>query len=214
MVTLSSVAKILHDITNSKSVRRGILGIIDFPKEEIDGIIEYLNFRRMNIPTEPTLEMELEQSKFPVLRELSVIELDFVLMNSINLDGLKNIALAKGGAARGLATIKWDKNLNKFGEVSNLDSALACIFILTTIMFSLVLPFVITLESHVILFTLIFIIFSSPIIYPASIAYDAKERLKKDYLSIIYKRRFSSIIYFYYKKSRIKLKRFIKSMKS
>lgn len=53
---------------------------------------------------------QIEQMKIPYLRDFTVNELDFLLSNNIDLYGMLDIIMAKGGLTRGLAAITWDKS--------------------------------------------------------------------------------------------------------
>ncbi|MDO4643106.1 MAG: hypothetical protein Q4A74_04635 [Cardiobacteriaceae bacterium] len=72
---------------------------------------------------------QLEQRKIPYLKEISVEELDWLLDKGVDLEGILDIVLAKGGKAKGLASIKWNGKEKGYKEESKRTLYIKCFVI-------------------------------------------------------------------------------------
>ena len=162
-------------------VKRGAFGIIRLSKEEIDDTISYLQKRRQGEENTSLLEKQLEQSKYILLQDLSVDELDFLLENGIDLNAFKWIILAKGGLARGLATIRWNANLRKYQEIKIKWKIIAVVLMVMALIYGFLFfmgppLFAPHTRRAYIIFS---ILGTAPAVYPGTVTSTAREKRKE-----------------------------------
>lgn len=100
-------------LLSKKNIKKFLLGELEPTPEELSIIQTYLENIRPKLLQEnkPNLIQQIEQQKVPYLKELSIVELDFLLSKNIQLPELLKIIFAKGGMAKGIAVIEWDDTL-------------------------------------------------------------------------------------------------------
>lgn len=105
--------KLMFSLLSKKNIKKYLLGELEPSTEELDAIQNYLEKVRPKLlqNNQSNLIRQIEQGKVPYLKELSIIELDFLLSKNIELPELLKIIFAKGGMAKGFAVIEWDNNL-------------------------------------------------------------------------------------------------------
>ena len=107
---------LIFSLLSKRNIKKFLLGELDPTSEELSIIQTYLENIRPKLLKEnkPNLIQQIEQQKVPYLKELSIVELDFLLSKNIELPELLKIIFAKGGMAKGFAVIEWDNTLLRY----------------------------------------------------------------------------------------------------
>lgn len=107
---------LIFSLLSKRNIKKFLLGELDPTSEELSIIQTYLENIRPKLLQEnkPNLIQQIEQQKVPYLKELSIVELDFLLSKNIELPELLKIIFAKGGMAKGFAVIEWDNTLLRY----------------------------------------------------------------------------------------------------
>ena len=77
--------------------------------------------------------------KIPYLRDFTFNELDFLLSNNIDLYGMLDIIMAKGGLTRGLAAITWDESKQHYKVRKKIGIEEFLMFFYTAVCFNSIL---------------------------------------------------------------------------
>ncbi len=103
-------------LLSKRNIKKFLLGELEPTSEELSVIQTYLENIRPKLLQEnkSNLIQQIEQQKVPYLKELSIVELDFLLSKNIELPELLKIIFAKGGMAKGFAVIEWDNTLLRY----------------------------------------------------------------------------------------------------
>ncbi|EHM55761.1 hypothetical protein [Cardiobacterium valvarum] len=109
---LNDFLNIFRLIFSRKGAKKYLNGILEPDTDELELIRSYIDDIRpiMIANGSNIISQQIEQMKIPYLRDFTVNELDFLLSNNIDLYGMLDIIIAKGGLTRGLAAITWDEN--------------------------------------------------------------------------------------------------------
>lgn len=107
---------LIFSLLSKRNIKKFLLGELDPTSEELSIIQTYLENIRPKLLQEnkSNLIQQIEQQKIPYLKELSIVELDFLLSKNIELPELLKIIFAKGGMAKGFAVIEWDNTLLRY----------------------------------------------------------------------------------------------------
>ena len=107
---------LIFSLLSKRNIKKFLLGELDPTSEELSIIQTYLENIRPKLLQEDksNLIQQIEQQKVPYLKELSIVELDFLLSKDIELPELLKIIFAKGGMAKGFAVIEWDNTLLRY----------------------------------------------------------------------------------------------------
>lgn len=107
---------LIFSLLSKRNIKKFLLGELDPTSEELSIIQTYLENIRPKLLQEnkSNLIQQIEQQKVPYLKELSIVELDFLLSKNIELPELLKIIFAKGGMAKGFAVIEWDNTLLRY----------------------------------------------------------------------------------------------------
>lgn len=107
---------LIFSLLSKRNIKKFLLGELDPTPEELSIIQTYLENIRPKLLQEDksNLIQQIEQQKVPYLKELSIVELDFLLSKNIELPELLKIIFAKGGMAKGFAVIEWDNTLLRY----------------------------------------------------------------------------------------------------
>ncbi len=125
---MENLTEIIRSIFfNRKNVKKYLVGEFDPTEEELtkiemflDQVLEADELKEIEKNYSNTLKRHIEQKKIPYLKELSVEELDFLLTRQMGLDDILQVIFAKGGLAKGFASIQWN-NETKLYEQANTD---------------------------------------------------------------------------------------------
>lgn len=99
MGLLTELVQLIHSIflpIDRKNFKKHLHGKIEPTEEELVTIqnflkkilIEQSSEKNKNISYEKQIERQIEQKKVPYLKELLVEELDFLLVNGVDIDGI------------------------------------------------------------------------------------------------------------------------------
>lgn len=107
---------LIFSLLSKRNIKKFLLRELDPTSEELSIIQTYLENIRPKLLQEnkSNLIQQIEQQKIPYLKELSIVELDFLLSKNIELPELLKIIFAKGGMAKGFAVIEWDNTLLRY----------------------------------------------------------------------------------------------------
>ena len=128
VINMENLTEIIRSIFfNRKNVKKYLVGEFDPTEEELtkiemflDQVLEADELKEIEKNYSNTLKRQIEQKKIPYLKELSVEELDFLLTRQMGLDDILQVIFAKGGLAKGFASIQWN-NETKLYEQANTD---------------------------------------------------------------------------------------------
>ena len=150
MELLSKIFSSAFLILSRRNIYKYMIGEIDLTPDELDKIQEYLEkIRPLQFSEHKSnLIRQIEQRKIPYLRDLSVDELDCLLVSNIDLNGLLAVIYAKGGMLSAFGSIYWDKINKKYNKihfliwfVAALLAATGCIIIPFFIYLMIVMAF-------------------------------------------------------------------------
>lgn len=112
MGVLNDFLNIFRIIFSRKGAKKYLNGILEPDADELELIRSYIDDIRpiMIANGSNIISQQIEQMKIPYLRDFTVDELDFLLSNNIDLYGMLDVLMAKGGLTRGLAAITWDES--------------------------------------------------------------------------------------------------------
>jgi len=112
MGVLNDFLNIFRIIFSRKGAKKYLNGILEPDADELELIRSYIDdIRPIMIENGSNIiSRQIEQMKIPYLRDFTFNELDSLLSNNIDLYGMLDIIMAKGGLTRGLAAITWDES--------------------------------------------------------------------------------------------------------
>ena len=118
MGALNDLLNIFRIIFSRKGAKKYLNGILEPDADELEFIRKYIDDIRPRMLENGSsiILQQIEQMKIPYLRDLTVNELDFLLTNNINLYGILDVIMAKGGLTRGLAAIVWNEGKQHYNE--------------------------------------------------------------------------------------------------
>ena len=93
MDIINRLIDLMGVVFNKRLLSRSVVGEILLEQEDIDNIISYLAKRTENNEGRDILINQLEQQKYPILKEFLVNELDIILTNNITLGNLQKFAV-------------------------------------------------------------------------------------------------------------------------
>lgn len=125
METIRQIALLIFSLFSRQNLKKLIHGETSLTEEEADKIEKFLQRRnqelkqdKINPPEyETVLVRQVAQKKIPYINELSYTELAFLLEKNVSFDRILDVIHAKGGVAKGLASISW--NTDKRGYQSH-----------------------------------------------------------------------------------------------
>ena len=151
MGLLTELVQLIHSTflpIDRKNFKKHLHGKIEPTEEELVTIqnflkkilIEQSSEKNKNISYEKQMERQIEQKKVPYLKELLVEELDFLLVNGVDIDGSLDVIYAKGGWAKGFASIRW--SYSKKVYVENKAALRGILGFIIYILFSIIIYFI------------------------------------------------------------------------
>ena len=112
------IFKTLFALFNRKNIKKYLVGELELSEEELNKIqiyIEKTRIRQLEIGVNKRIR-QLELRKIPFLKELSLDEVDFLLESNIDFDGILEVIYAKGGISKGLGSIEWSQDRQRYRE--------------------------------------------------------------------------------------------------
>lgn len=127
MENLTELIRAVFLFFNRKNIKKYLIGEFEPTVEELTEIEEFLiriletdELKKIEKNYSNALKREIEQKKIAYLKELSVEELDFLLAQQMGLDEILQVIFAKGGLAKGFASIQWNNETKQY-EHANTD---------------------------------------------------------------------------------------------
>ena len=182
MDIINRLIDLIGVVFNKRLLSRSVVGEILLEQEDIDNITSYLAKRTENNEGRDILINQLEQQKYPILKEFLVNELDIILTNNITLGNLQKFAVAKGGYAKGIASIVWDNETGRYIYKDNGKIKWFLIFLSSS--FFLLLFFTLATifkYSHMIFLAIPLFFFALYLLCAGSVNKDAGKYLKTKY---------------------------------
>ena len=141
------------------------------------------------------LNREFEQKKIFYFNDFLVDELNFLFRNQIGLNEMLDIFFAKGGMAKGIASIEWDEEKQKYTERFTFFGMIGFLIYIVFLAISWQLMCMSFGYKYVVfdgikifpILIMAFAIFLLPVIFLGFNAEDAKKRLVKKHPEIFYK---------------------------
>lgn len=115
---LNAIIKLVRPLFSRKGLKKYLNGILEPDVEELKLIGNYIEVVRPKMIANGSsiILRQIEQMKIPYLRDITVYELDFLIDSNIDLHGIFDVIIAKGGFNRDLAAIVWNESKKHYEE--------------------------------------------------------------------------------------------------
>ena len=115
---LNIFLNVFRILSSRKRLKKYLNGILEPDIEELEVIKRYIETTRPEMITNGSSHIlrQVEQMKIPYFRDLTVYELDFLINSNIDLHGIFDVIIAKGGFNRDLAAIVWNESKKHYEE--------------------------------------------------------------------------------------------------
>lgn len=176
------ILKSLFILINRKNIQKYLAGKFDLTVQELDQIRDYMEkMECIRIETNKEIRIQqLELKKVPVLKELALDEVVFLLQSDMDFDGILDVVYAKGGIAKGLGSIEWDEKNKCYSEKNDYKNNMVVFqFIYHAVMVILMLFIINKLTISMVWVMLLLILWMFFVTFPMFLLWENASRKKK-----------------------------------